>query len=62
MTYVYEEPSSLSVSDWEVFRDRMIKEVARYPDREDAAEALRFAEFMLNDIKQNRARRLSEAA
>ncbi|WP_281054900.1 hypothetical protein [Thiocystis violascens] len=40
----------------------MIKEVARYPDREDAAEALRFAEFMLNDIKQNRARRLSEAA
>jgi hypothetical protein len=51
-TYVYEEPSSLRVADWEDFCAAMRKEVAQHPDRDDAIEALRFAEFMLDGIRR----------
>lgn len=53
MTYVYEEPSSLRVSDWEAFCDQMREEVARYPDRDDAIDTLRFAERMLKEIQDD---------
>ncbi|WP_201222208.1 hypothetical protein [Halochromatium roseum] len=51
MMYIYEEPSSLELADWEVFRDKMRDEVARFPDRFEAADALHFAEETLQQLK-----------
>jgi hypothetical protein len=51
MTHIYEEPSSLRVSDWEAFRERMRAEVARYPERWEAVEALASADRALHEIQ-----------
>jgi hypothetical protein len=57
MTWVYEEPGSLLVSDWEAFRDMVREDVESYPDRQEAAEALVFAERMLKELRDEQAQR-----
>ena len=51
MRYIYEEPGSLRMSDWEAFCQTMREEVERHPDRRDALEALQSAERALKQIR-----------
>jgi hypothetical protein len=51
--WIYEEPGSLFLEDWERFRLRMQAEVAAHPDREAARDAFKSAEKTIAWLKQS---------
>lgn len=51
--YIYEDPPSLDIADWEAFCAKMRQEVKEHPDREDAIDTLRFAERMLEELRRD---------
>ncbi|WP_295405242.1 hypothetical protein [uncultured Thiocystis sp.] len=62
MSYIYEDPPSLRIEDWEAFCEKMREEVALHPDRQDAIDTLSSSERFLRELRQEWAAIKSQAA
>ena len=62
MSYIYEDPSSLWIADWEDFCEKMREEVARHPDRQDAIDTLQSSERFLRELREEWAESDAQAA